>query len=374
MRIVIAPDKFKGTLSALEAANAIARGAREAAPGVDVMTSPVADGGEGTGSVLLAALGGTAQRRRVSGPLGDHVDGEVVRLSDGTLIIEMASASGLHLVATGRRDALRASSVGTGELVSFALDHAPDAAKIVVAVGGSASTDGGTGAASAVGWSFTDAGGRPLGPGGAPLRDLARIVPPDRRGAGEVTIAGACDVDAPLLGESGAARLFATQKGASDAEVEILEEALGKLAERIRADLHVDVVSAHGAGAGGGMGAGLLAFFGASLTSGFDLVATRTRLGDVLSEADLVITGEGRLDRSSLIGKSAVGVAGMCATIGVPCVALAGEVALEDEEVARVGFARAVALADLYGRDAALAHADDVLRRAARTLVTSILG
>ena len=375
MRIVIAPDKFKGTLSALEAANAIALGTREAAPGAEVVTAPVADGGEGTGSVLLAALGGAVERRRVTGPLGDPVDAAVVRLNDGTVLIEMASASGLHLVPPARREALRASSLGTGELVSFALDRGTDETKIVVGVGGSASTDGGTGAAAALGWSFADAGGRALQPGGGALRDLARIVPPRRRGSlGVLGIAGACDVDVPLTGRSGAARLFGPQKGASAGEVEILEEALGKLAERIRADLGIDVLSARRAGAGGGMGAGLLAFFGASLESGFDLVAKRIGLHDRVSGADLVITGEGRLDPSSLVGKSAIGVARTCATLGVPCIALAGDVALDGEDLARAGFARAVGLADLYGRDAAMTHSANVLRRGARALVTSVLG
>ncbi len=372
MRIVIAPDKFRGTLTAAEAANAIALGTRDAAPGAEVVTAPVADGGEGTGSVLLAALGGTVERHRVTGPVGCYVDGEVVRLNDGTVIVEMAAASGLHLLPPARRDALRASSLGTGELVSLALT-APDTAEIVVAVGGSASTDGGTGAAAALGWSFVDAAGHLLDFGGGALRKLSRIVPPERGDIGEVTIAGACDVEAPLTGEGGAARLFGPQKGASATEVEILEEALENLAERIRVDLAIDVASVPRAGAGGGMGAGLLAFFGASLESGFDFVARRIGLPARIAGADLVITGEGRLDVSSLTGKSAIGVARICTAHGVDCAVIAGEIVLDAAELDGARFVQAVGLADLYGRDAAVANAREALRRGAGELVASVL-
>ena len=372
MRIVIAPDKFKGTLTALEAANAIALGTRDVAPGVEVVMAPVADGGEGTGSVLRAAVGGTLARHRVKGPLGGFVDGELVRLNDGSVIVEMASASGLHLLAPARRDALRANSLRTGELVSIARAFL-GRANVVVTVGPRASTDGGTGAAAALGWSFVDAAGGELDRGGGALRELARIIPPDRRYVDEVTITGACDVDAPLTGEGGAARLFAPQKGASTTEVDILDEALENLAERIRVDLEIDVSSVPGAGAGGGMGAGLLAFFGASLESGFDFVARRIGLAARISGADLVITGEGRLDRSSLGGKSAIGVARICGMHGVDCAAIAGEIVLDAAELQGAGFAHAVGLADLYGRDTAIANAGEALRRGAGELVTSVL-
>ena len=205
VRVLVAPDKFKGTLDAREVARAIARGLQGTLPGVEVVERPMGDGGEGTASVLVEALGGNRDEFEVDGPLGEPVRAPLFRLVDGRTIVEMADASGLRLVPESRRDALAASSRGTGQLISYALDPG---SSVLVALGGSASTDGGTGAAAATGWRFLDARGVPLPPGGGSLERLARIVPPDwsmRPGS----ITGLCDVNNELLGPSGAARSFA---------------------------------------------------------------------------------------------------------------------------------------------------------------------
>ena len=374
MRVVVAPDKFKGTASARAAAGAIAEGVLDVEPSAEITVRPLADGGEGTAEVLLDARGGTRRPRRVSGPLGRPVDAHLVRLEDGTVIVESAAASGLHLLPTSERDALGATSYGTGELLVAGLIDGPEVARVIVAVGGTASTDGGVGAAAATGWSFLDARGEPLGPGGRALHRLARIEPPAERVLpAALELIAACDVASPLLGAHGSARVFGPQKGASPEEVEILEQGLENLAARIEEDLGIAVAEAPHAGAGGGMGAGLVAFFGASLHSGFDLIAREIGLATLLRDADLVISGEGRLDEQSLVGKCTGGVARMCAAAGVPCVVLAGEVALDPEALARAGFSRAVGLVDLYGRAAALARTGDLLRRAVPLVIRDAL-
>jgi glycerate kinase len=348
LQVLVAPDKFKGTLSAAEAARAMETGVRRALPSASIDRLPLADGGEGTVEALLESLGGRHRTVTVAGPNGRPVGARLAELPDGHAALEMSSASGLSLVASDERDALRASSEGTGELLRAALDAG--CAGVIVGVGGSASTDGGTGAARAVGWRFLDRRGRDLPPGGGALVRLARIDAGrvDAR-LSRVAVVGACDVGNPLIGRSGAARTFGPQKGASASEVERLEDALKTLAERVRADLGTDVSSCWGGGAGGGMGAGLRAFFGATLEAGFDLVADRARLGPRVARADVVITGEGRLDAPSLGGKVPVGVARVARSAGVACVAVAGEVTLEEDELRSAGFTRALALVEVVG-------------------------
>ncbi|MGH2757310.1 MAG: glycerate kinase, partial [Actinomycetota bacterium] len=259
MKIVVAPDKFKGTLSATEVAESMMRGARTIHPEASFALRPMADGGEGTVAALLAARGGRVTTHIVTDPLGSKVHAEIGAMEDGTACIEMAAASGLQLVSASRRDSLAAHSDGTGELIRSAAETG--VRRLVVGVGGSATSDGGTGAARALGWRFLDAAGNDLPPGGGALLDLARI-DASRAIRLEVDIVGACDVDSPLLGPVGAARRFARQKGADADATDRLEEGLARLAQRIREDLDVDVSSVPGAGAGGGMGAGLVAFFG----------------------------------------------------------------------------------------------------------------
>ena len=372
MRIVVAPDKFKGTVGARDVARAIEAGIRTVRPDVDVSLCPVADGGEGTAETLFHLRGRAQRQVAVSDPLGRPVSANVVALEDGSTVIESAAASGLHLLQPHERDALRTSSRGTGELLLSALrDDLSPGARVIVGVGGTASTDGGTGAARAAGWSFLDSKGRPLDPGGAALRRLARIEAPEhepRRPAVEVV--GACDVDTPLIGARGCARVFGPQKGASLGDVEVLEEGLECLAGRMKEDLGFDVAGLPHAGAGGGLGAGLAAFFGAVLLSGFDLVSRQVGLERLIREADLVITGEGRLDEQSLMGKCTGRVAELCSRFGKSCWVLAAEVALDAESLESAGFRHALGLVDLYGRDASLARPLDLIADATALAVT----
>ncbi len=321
VKIVIAPAPFKGCLSAAEAAESMARGARAAGATVDVV--PVADGGEGTLDALIAGVGGTVMGVIARGPLGLPVRAHVGVLADGTAVVEMAQASGLTLVPETDRDVLRASSYGTGEMIRAALARRPS--RLLVALGGSATVDGGTGLARALGMRFLDEHGRPLPDGGGALERLARIdaIRLDPR-VRAISIVAAADVSSPLLGRDGAAQLFAPQKGASDEQVEVLERGLAALAHRLSVDLGADVPDAPGAGAAGGAGAMLLAV-GARVRPGIDVVLDALRFRERLRGADLVITGEGRLDRSSLAGKAPIGVARICEAEGVPCAAIVGQ-------------------------------------------------
>lgn len=380
LRVLVAPDKFKGSLTAQQAAEAIAAGTRDAAEAlglaVDVRLRPVADGGEGIVAAALAA-GYLPHDVTVSGPIGEPVR---ARLALGgahgrTAVVELATASGLALLPGGRGDAttaLTASSRGTGELVRAALDQGVE--RIVLGIGGSASTDGGTGMASALGVRFLDREGRDLSPGGRALRDLDRIDTSgrDSRLAGvEVVVAG--DVDNPLTGPRGAASVFGPQKGAGVDEVPLLDEALQVLAAVLRRDVGADVETTPGAGAAGGVGAGALALLGARLVPGIDLVLDLVGFDAALQGTGLVVTGEGSFDEQSLAGKAPVGVARRAAAHGVPVVVLAGRLQLDDvarDRLRDIGVVAAHALTDLVA-DLAVAQgrAAELLRDlAGRTL------
>ena len=366
MLVLIAPDKFKGTLTAVEVARAMRSGVLRAQPNASVELCPVADGGDGTAETLCQALGGTFSSVVVSGPLGAPVDAPLYLLDDERVVIEMAQASGLALLG-GEKDPLRASSFGTGELLGAALEQISDDGEVLVAIGGSASTDGGIGAASARGWRFLDAGGRDLEPGGGALVNLTAIEPPGDVVRAQIT--GVCDVDNPLLGPSGAARVFGPQKGASPDEIELLERGLCVLAERITQDLGVEVTSISGGGAAGGMGAGLVAFFGGALEPGFEAIAAAVDLRAALGRADLVVTGEGSLDEQSLAGKAPIGVARMAAEAGVPCLAIAGRIALGPSRLAEVGVSDAIDLVSEFGERRSLAEPAAVVADAAAALL-----
>ena len=347
LKIVVAPDKFKGSLTALEAAEAMMHAAREIYPAAAFSVRPMADGGEGTLDALMVARGGRTQDIAVTHPLGAIVSASFGLFSDGGACVEMARASGLQLVGIAERDAVAASSLGTGELIAHVLGARPSS--LVVGIGGSASSDGGTGAARALGWRFLDASGNELPPGGGALVDLARIEPPDARP--EIPIVGACDVDAPLVGPVGAARRFGPQKGASPDDVERLETGLARLAARMREDIGADVASLPGAGAGGGMGAGLAAFFGAELKPGFEVVASAIDLAADIADADLVLTGEGRLDAQSLAGKVPIGVGRLARKAKVPCIAIAGDLQLDKRELRANGIEIAVGILQTGGKE-----------------------
>ncbi len=342
--ILAAPDSFKGSLSAARAARALAEGVRRVLPEEEVLEVPLADGGEGTVDALLASLGGKKVPARVQGPLGEPVEAFFGLMEDGrTAVVEMAAASGLPLVPPGKRDVLRASTFGTGELIRLALEAG--AREIVVGLGGSATCDGGAGMARALGFSLLDKKGREIPPGGGALAFLEKIDSSRRHPALEGTrILGACDVANPLLGEKGAARVFAPQKGASPKEVELLEEGLRRLARVLRDQLGRDVADLPGAGAAGGLGAGLAGFLGASLEPGFELVARSVGLEEKVRAARLALTGEGRLDAQTSMGKAPQGVIRLAQKAGVPVFAFAGELAPGHEALFEQGLTSAFSL------------------------------
>jgi glycerate kinase len=361
VRVLVAPDKFKGTLTAEEAADAIARGWRRADPGAEVETVPMADGGEGTLDALVAALGGRRHRVTVSGPLGDPVEAEfaVAAAPEGRLgIVEMARASGLALVAPGRRAPKRATSQGTGELILSACRMG--VGHVLVCIGGSATNDAGAGMAQALGVRLLDAAGRDLRPGGAALLELHRIdatgMDPAVRRADFVV---ATDVDNPLVGPRGASAVYGPQKGASEEDVAVLDKALGHFAAVVHRDLGIDVRHIPGAGAAGGLGAGLVAFVGARLRPGVQVVMEAVGLEQRMARADLVVTGEGKFDRQSLHGKAPAGVLRLAAELGVPAIVLCGE-RRADAEGARV-----VALADRFGLEEAMSRSRPLLEELA---------
>lgn len=327
VRVLVAPDKFRGTLTAAEAARAAAAGWRRARAGDQVEEVPMADGGEGTLDALVAALGGQRHRVRVTGPLGDPVEAEYgLVASDGSLVgvVEMARASGLALISEARRDPKRSTTRGTGELILAACSHRPD--EVIVCIGGSATNDGGAGMAQALGVRLLDAEGRDLPPGGAALLGLARIDatglhPSVRR----VRFVVACDVDNPLVGPHGASAVYGPQKGASPEDVALLDRALAHYAAVVHRDLALDLRDTPGAGAAGGLGAGLMAFVGARLRPGVEVVMEAVRLRQRMAAADLVVTGEGKLDEQSLRGKTPAGVMGAARELGVPVVVVCGQ-------------------------------------------------
>jgi glycerate kinase len=325
MRVLVAPQEYKGSLTAAEAAGIIADGVREALPDADVVMAPVADGGPGLLGVMLRIAGARAMTARVHDPLGRPVDAAWVRLPDGVGVIEMAAASGLVLVAPAERRSLDASTYGTGELIRAALDER--CSEVIVGAGGSATTDAGAGALQALGIRLLDAAGDDLPPGGGALLRLHRIDASGRDARiGSVRVRVATDVRNPLCGPNGAARVFAAQKGATPEEIELLESALLRFAEVAARDLGADVLALEGGGAAGGLAAGLAAGLGATIEPGFPLVAAVLGLERLIADCDIVITGEGRLDAQTSSGKAPQGVAEIARRHGRRTVMLAGSV------------------------------------------------
>lgn len=323
MRILIAPDKFKGSISAAAAAEAIAAGLREAIPNAECILAPIADGGEGFAEAMCLGLGGTWIECPAQDPLEREVPCRYAWVeSERIAIIEMAEASGLWRLKPEERSPLRAHTFGTGQLMRDAI--ARGARKILVGLGGSATTDGGVGMAAALGYRFLAADGSEFPPYPASLASLARIVPPDRAEFPEII--AACDVQNPLLGDRGTARVFSPQKGADTTTVEQLELAMTRLADVATASLGRDFRESPGAGAAGGIGYGLMEFTGASVQSGFDLVAETLALESRIQAADVVVTGEGRLDAQTLEGKGPAGVAALARRHRKPVLALGGGV------------------------------------------------
>ncbi len=346
MRIVIAPQSFKGSVSGPEAARAIREGVLRVFPDAETDLAPVADGGDGTLDALVEATAGRTFSSRVSGPLRKPIRARWGVMGDGkTAVIEMAQASGLALLPYKDRNPRHTSTYGTGQLIKRALDRGYR--RIIVGMGGSATNDGGAGMASALGARFHDSKERPLPPGGAALSRLASIDVSELHPALKRTeIIAASDVVNPLCGPEGASAVYGPQKGAGARTVRTLDKALRHYADIIKNSLGIDVADRPGAGAAGGLGAGLMAFCGGQVQSGIDIVCEALDFDSRLQGADLVITGEGRLDASTVYNKAPVGVARRAAPLGIPVIALAGNLGRGFEAVYDHGITAAMCIVD----------------------------
>lgn len=325
-KIVIAPDSFKGSMSAIEVCDAIEKGIRAILPQTSIAKVPMADGGEGTVETLVKATNGKIVKINVLDPLGNEVESSFGVLGDGqTAVIEMALASGLTMVPKGKRNPLITTTFGTGQLIKGALDYG--CREFIIGIGGSATNDGGVGMAQALGVNFLDKNGQEIGFGGGSLKALERIdlgsIDPRIK---ESVFKVACDVDNPLCGPQGASYVFGPQKGATPEIVKILDANLLRLAEVIKRDVGVEVENEPGAGAAGGLGAGLMAFCNAGLKRGIELVIEATNLEEKIKGADLVITGEGQMDFQTAHGKTPYGVAQVAKKYNIPVVALVGTI------------------------------------------------
>ncbi|MCK4283038.1 MAG: glycerate kinase [Candidatus Brocadiae bacterium] len=371
MKVTVAPDSLKESLTASEAARAIARGLRKASSQVEPVLVPMGDGGEGTTEAMVEATGGSYHKARVSDPLGRPITATWGVCGDGkTTIVEMAQASGLELLQPNERNPMLTSTRGTGELIRAALDFGAE--RIIIGIGGSATVDGGTGMAEALGVRFFDARGGPVTNccGGR----LGRICDIDAEGLDprvkDVEIVVASDVANPLTGPDGAARTYGPQKGATGEQTEELERALCALAEAIRTKLGVEIADLPGAGAAGGLGAGLVAFLGARLRSGVETVMEAVQLREKMAGSELVVTAEGRIDWQSAFGKTVLGVASAAREQGIPTVVLAGSLGPGHERIYAAGVAGVFPIVDgpMTLQDA-LERADVLLEKAAESVM-----
>ncbi|MDM5339731.1 glycerate kinase [Fictibacillus enclensis] len=333
MKIVIAPDSFKESLSALEAAYAIEKGFKEIFQDAEYHKLPMADGGEGTVQSLVDATNGVVVETEVTGPLDETVQAFFGMMGDQkTAVIEMAAASGLHLVPEDRRNPLITTTKGTGELIIAAIDYG--AKDIIVGIGGSATNDAGAGMIQALGGSLKDLSGNEIGPGGGSLAKLASI---DVTGLDPrlqaVSIQVACDVDNPLTGPRGASAVFGPQKGATPRMVEELDRNLSHFADIAEKTLGRPLREREGSGAAGGLGASLMGFLNAELKRGIEIVLEAVDFEEAVKEANLVITGEGRIDSQTICGKTPIGVAKAAKKHGVPVIALAGSLSQDSSVV-----------------------------------------
>jgi glycerate 2-kinase len=332
MNILIAPDSFKGSATSRLAAEAIGKGVHLVFPEAKLIQIPVADGGEGTVEALTDSMKGQIVYKSVLGPLGETVNAEYGILPGDIAVIEMASASGLTLISEDKRNPLLTSTYGTGQLISDALDRG--CTEIILGIGGSATNDGGTGMARAMGFRFLDLNGGDLPEGGAALTDLADI---DDSGVDKriknVKFLVACDVTNPLIGSEGASHIYGAQKGASGFDIDHLDDALKKLTEIVNKKYCRANENIPGAGAAGGLGYGLMEFCGGSLKSGIEIVLNLIKFDDFLEGVDLVISGEGRIDGQSVYGKVPVGIAGRAKKKNIPVLVVVGEIGPKIEAV-----------------------------------------
>ena len=346
MKVVIAPDSYKGCLSALEVAKAMERGVLSVFPSAEVRKIPIADGGEGTVAALVTATNGQLRQTEVTDPLGNKIIAHWGVLGDGrTAVIEMAAASGLPLVPKEKRDPRVTTTYGTGELIKAAL--ADGLAKIIIGIGGSATNDGGTGMARALGVRFLDAAGQEVAAGGGSLAEICQI---DTTGLDprlkNTEIVVACDVDNPLCGTRGASAVFGPQKGATPEMVQQLDAGLAKYASCARQATGRDVAEKAGAGAAGGLGAGLMFFTPAQLKPGVEIVLDAVGFSDIVRDADFVITGEGRTDFQTAFGKAPVGVAKVAKAHGAPVFCISGGLGDGADDVLAQGIDAVMSICD----------------------------
>ena len=373
MKIVIAPDSYKESLSATEVAQAIEKGFREIFPDAQYVSVPVADGGEGTVEAMIAATHGSAHSALVTGPLGEKVNANWGMSGDGkTAFIEMAAASGLALVPPEKRNPLITTSRGTGELILQALDSG--ASNIIIGIGGSATNDGGAGMVQALGAKLCDANGTEIGYGGGSLNTLNTI---DVSGLDprikHCAIRVACDVTNPLVGEQGASRIFGPQKGATEPLILELDRNLAHYADIIKKSLGVDVKNVPGAGAAGGMGAALMAFLGAELKSGIEIVTQALNLEEHIYDCTLVVTGEGRIDSQSIHGKVPVGVANVAKKYHKPVIGIAGSLTRDVGVVHQYGIDAVFSVLTSIGTlEEAFRGAFDNIYRASRNIAATL--
>jgi len=367
MVFVLAPDSFKESLTAQEACEAMENGIKEVLPQATCVPVPMADGGEGTMRALVAATGGTIYQQQVTAPLGNLIIGEYGILGDGkTGVVELASASGLHLVPPEKRNPWLTTTYGTGELIKAALAH--NITKLIIGIGGSATNDGGVGIAQALGVSFLDKAGLEIGRGGGALSDIQRIDLSGliTRNTG-LSVEVACDVTNPLTGELGASRVYGPQKGATKSMILTLDQGLGHYAAKIKEYLGKDVIDTVGAGAAGGAGAGLLAFLDANLVKGIELVIKHSGLEEKIKTADYIFTGEGSIDQQTAYGKTISGIVTLAQKYNKPVIAFAGKIA-DQEALYQLG------ITAVFGIMPGVCTLEEALKAGKRNLENSVLG
>jgi glycerate kinase len=376
VRIICAPDSFKGSITASEAAEAMAAGIQKAVPDAVVDCCPIADGGEGTLAALTTAVSGHMHRVIVTGPLGDPVEAQFATFADGSLaVVESATAIGLQLVPDELRDPTKTSSRGVGELIVEACKAGPQ--KLVIAIGGSSTNDGGCGMAQALGIRFYDNNGDEIQQAlcGGVLSDLTRIDASHRLPVLKKTdLLVACDVQNKLTGPEGAAYVYAPQKGASEDQLPALDAALGHLAGLIRRDLNIDIEDLPGSGAAGGLGGGLVAFAGAKIASGIDTVLDAVEFEKRVRNCDLCITGEGQIDAQSVSGKACMGVARVALKHNVPTVALVGAVGPGAEHCLETGLRDYVVIGEGLPAEVSMRQAAVLVANAAGQVARDYLG
>lgn len=364
MKIVIAPDSFKESMTAQKACDAIERGLKKIIKNVEFIKVPMADGGEGTTQSLVDATGGKFYHTESTGPLGEKVNSVFGILGDGkTAILEMASTSGLEIVPREKRNPMLTTTFGTGELIKKAMDMG--VSTVLIGIGGSATNDGGAGMIQALGGKLLDKNGNQIGFGGGKLSEIERIdlSEVDER-LKNIKIIAACDVQNPLTGPTGASHIFGPQKGADKEMVEILDENLKHFAEIIRKDLGKDIENVPGAGAAGGLGAGLMAFLSAELKKGIDIVIEYSKLEEKMNGVSLVITGEGSIDGQTRFGKTPYGVAKTAKKHNIPVVALAGNVGKDTDILYDFGFDAVFSIMPgVQNLETALKHGEENLER-----------